>query len=208
MTFTFSIIFNIKNYSYEQLFVRKMCRVATLIFKFTQSFSSPSFSRQCINQSETPIPDLICLYGRIYKDKFVESDYTDQNALNNAIKWFVRKNNNKNSKSCFTTPATPHHTKPHLTTPTTPHHTNHTTTPTTPHHTNHTPPHLTTPYQTSSGIRKGLMRSRMSMQASTWQHCWSFQASNSLPIPSCNKSVCRLLHSFNSRFFTIQYNTI
>ena len=42
---------------------------------------------QCINQSETPIPDLICLYGRIYKDKFVESDYNDKDALENAIKW-------------------------------------------------------------------------------------------------------------------------
>ena len=35
------------------------------------------------------IPGLICLRGRIFKvDKFVRSKYTDQESLNEAVRWY------------------------------------------------------------------------------------------------------------------------
>lgn len=41
-----------------------------------------------LDNNEGCTPDLICLYGRIYKDKFVESNFKDKNALQYAIYWY------------------------------------------------------------------------------------------------------------------------
>lgn len=43
---------------------------------------------QAIEMSDTPVPDMICLCGRIYKDKFVQSEYQDQDALKHATEWY------------------------------------------------------------------------------------------------------------------------
>ncbi|XP_026813984.1 mitogen-activated protein kinase kinase kinase 15-like [Rhopalosiphum maidis] len=43
-----------------------------------------------LTKNEGLIPDLICLYGRIYKDKFVESIFEDKDALTNAIYWYKK----------------------------------------------------------------------------------------------------------------------
>ena len=42
---------------------------------------------ELLKQQENQVPDFLCLCGRIYKDKFVDSGYSDNESRDKAIYW-------------------------------------------------------------------------------------------------------------------------
>eukprot|EP00050_Salpingoeca_kvevrii_P018682 m.77082 g.77082 ORF g.77082 m.77082 type:complete len:1459 (-) comp8130_c0_seq1:661-5037(-) len=43
---------------------------------------------EVVNNKQYRVPDHLCLVGRVYKDKFIESGYKDKKALQGAIDWY------------------------------------------------------------------------------------------------------------------------
>lgn len=45
---------------------------------------------QVLENKDNHVPDTLCLCGRIYKDKFIESGHTDIGSRDSAIQWYRR----------------------------------------------------------------------------------------------------------------------
>ncbi|XP_031333897.1 mitogen-activated protein kinase kinase kinase 15-like [Photinus pyralis] len=43
---------------------------------------------RALKKKENHFPDMLCLCGRIYKDKFIESNHSDTESLNQAVHWY------------------------------------------------------------------------------------------------------------------------